>query len=513
MNLGLALRNYRFRSSERTLYPILSNLLKTGNFTRPMNVAQGILSLLKHDPLIEDLLTEKNTVRDLNEVTIAIENLNKIPPLYVLMRICPLNDLQLEGLFVSIRKTILIHLDEIELSPVFVSFLSTLTLHCFTNEYVYFESDEEIQLVNKLGAEIAQAILLEEQPRLIDVMCLAIYRPLYRYDWCEKLEVLDQLPEVKSRLIDQPLFERVIAKDMRVLKSISDETSEKVRAQYEENPYPRWIKLCIHIKNKSIAENCDEIDLQLHSENIRDVSSPAILVAGCGTGQHSIETASSFSDCQVTAVDLSLSSLAYAQRKTNELGISNVDYMHADILDLGHLDRAFDIIESAGVLHHMDDPMGGWKVLVDLLKPGGLMKIGLYSELARGSIAHAREEIGSLGVGTSEAEIRKYRQSLVESHNEQHKQLTQFRDFFSLSTLRDLIFHVQEHRFTLPQIQDCLDELGLNFCGFESKDIVSQFRKFHGDGSDIYDLALWHQLEENSPHTFAGMYQFWCQKS
>ena len=57
--------------------------------------------------------------------------------------------------------------------------------------------------------------------------------------------------------------------------------------------------------------------------------------------------------------------------------------MQADILKLEKLDRRFDIVESAGVLHHMDQPMKGWKVLVDCLNEGGLMKIGLYSELAR----------------------------------------------------------------------------------------------------------------------------------
>ena len=78
--------------------------------------------------------------------------------------------------------------------------------------------------------------------------------------------------------------------------------------------------------------------------------------------------------------------------------------------------------------------------------------------------------------------------------------------------LRDLIFHVQEHRFTLPQIKKCLDELGLKFCGFTKKDTISNFRKLHGEEADIYDLALWHQYEESNPQTFAGMYQFWCQK-
>ena len=156
--------------------------------------------------------------------------------------------------------------------------------------------------------------------------------------------------------------------------------------------------------------------------------------------------------------------------------------------------------------------MAGWKVLTSLLMPGGLMKIGLYSELARKHIVETRKEITSLRVGASVSEIRKFRQSLAESKKEIHIPLTKSNDFFSLSTLRDLIFHVQEHRFTLPQIKNCLEELGLKFCGFINKDAISNFREFHGKDADIYDLALWQQYEESNPRVFASMYQFWCQK-
>jgi hypothetical protein len=78
--------------------------------------------------------------------------------------------------------------------------------------------------------------------------------------------------------------------------------------------------------------------------------------------------------------------------------------------------------------------------------------------------------------------------------------------------LRDLIFHVQEYRFTLPQIKNCLEELGLKFCGFENKFAISNFRELLGNHADIYDLVLWNQYEEKTPLAFSGMYQFWCQK-
>ena len=149
---------------------------------------------------------------------------------------------------------------------------------------------------------------------------------------------------------------------------------------------------------------------------------------------------------------------------------------------------------------------------MDLLNSGGLMKIGLYSELARQNIVRVREEMALLRVGTSESDIRKFRQTQAKSYDENHQRLTKSGDFFSLSMIRDLIFHVQEHRFTLPQIKNCLDELELKFCGFENKDVISNFRELHGEASDIYDLELWHQFEERTPKAFIGMYQFWCQK-
>jgi tetratricopeptide (TPR) repeat protein/SAM-dependent methyltransferase len=511
-NLGLAIKNVRFNSPNPKLYPPLTELLTAENLTRPRDVAKSILSLLKQDAQIKDLLLKKNSAVSLNEATSIIGSLHKLPLLHYLMRLCPIPELQFEELFVAMRSLLLKNLDKMEVSPELIYFLSTLSMHCFTNEYVYIESDEETHLIGELQAEISQTLAQSEQPDAIKILCLASYRPLHQYDWCQKLESLDNLEEVKKRLIEEPLLEKMVAKDIPVLEEISDNVSLKVRGQYEENPYPRWVKLRVSTKAKPIVAVCDELKLQLYSKNIKNVTAPLILIAGCGTGQHSIETASRFSNCHVTAVDLSLASLAYAQRKSNELRFTNIDYLQADILHLHQMGKEFDIIESVGVLHHMDEPMAGWRVLVDLLKPGGLMKIGLYSELARHHIVEIREGIASLGLGTSATEIRKFRQSLAESHDENHWLLTTSPDFFSFSTLRDLIFHVQEHRFTLPQIKNCLNELGLKFCGFENEDTNSRFRELHGEEADIYNLALWHQFEKSNPSAFAGMYQFWCQK-
>ncbi len=512
VNLGFVVKNLRFNASNPRLYAPLTQMLKGENFVRPNDVVRSIISLLKHDTQIKGFELEKNLTLNFIKTTSMIESLDKLPLLHHLMRLCPLPELQFEKLFVAMRRVLLVNLDKVEPSPQLVNFLSTISLHCFVNEYVYAESDEESFLVEELQETITKVVAQSDLPEVTKILCLASYRPLHQYDWCQKLRSLDGLKEVKKRLIEEPLLEKIIAKHIPVLAEVSDDVSLKVRDQYEENPYPRWVKLSAAVKAKPAAEVFDKLKLNIHSKKIKNVSAPRILIAGCGTGQHSIETASRFLNCHVTAVDLSLASLAYAERKSKELRFTNINYLQADILDLHQLGKEFDIIESGGVLHHMDDPMDGWRVLVNLLKSGGLMKIGLYSNLARLHIKKIRGEIAELKLGKSEVEIRKFRENLIGSNYKHHKSITTSKDFFTLSTIRDLIFHVQEHCFTLPQIKGCLNELGLNFCGFENDDIISHFKEFNGNKADIYDLTLWHHYEKRNPRAFAGMYQFWCQK-
>jgi SAM-dependent methyltransferase len=326
------------------------------------------------------------------------------------------------------------------------------------------------------------------------------------------LIITDEIEDVFKRQFEEPNQEAQFKIDLPVLEGITDKVSLKVGDQYEVSPYPRWVNLGLPLKPTSICRMVEDVKLKLVDDNIKEVGTPSILIAGCGTGQHSIGTASRFKGSKVLAIDLSLSSLSYAKRKTEELDFQNIDYMRADILDLGNLGRQFDIVESAGVLHHMDDPVAGWRVLTGCLKPGGLMNIALYSELARQHIVEMRQEISKAAIGMSDAAMRSFRTKVINSDQNHHKKILNSQDFYSLSTLKDLLFHVQEHRFTIPQIQDCLSELGLSFCGFEADGIVSHFKQTNTGADDPYDLDKWQKYEVANPRAFAGMYQFWCQK-
>ena len=512
VNMSDALQNVVFSKPSSILQNIITSILDSKNYVRPKDISKAAISLLKFEPVIKELLKNNSIGKGKLSIERLISKLSEVPLLFTLMSVCPLADLELEAALTDVRSVLLLSVAETSNSPEILGFQSALALQCFVNEYVYDQNDKEIKALVALEALVEDTLLKGEQPTPHLILCLATYKPLHEYEWCDLITLTPGIEEVFTRQVLEPNQEKRLKSVIPILQDVKDSVSSKVRAQYEENPYPRWVDMKVRLNPSPISKVIKEVKLKLFDGAINDVEAPRILIAGCGTGQHSIGTAVRFKDAKVLAVDLSLSSLAYAIRKTEEFGLQNVDYMQADILDLSKLNRKFDIIESGGVLHHMNDTMVGWRVLTGCLRSGGLMKIGLYSELARQHIVKMRDEIDQSNFGSSNTTMKSFRNDVMKSDDEHHKLARSSHDFYSFSAFRDLLFHVQEHRFTIPQIKDCLSELGLKFCGFEAERVVQDFKLTNTGADDPYDLDKWNLYEQANPDVFIGMYQFWCQK-
>jgi hypothetical protein len=107
-----------------------------------------------------------------------------------------------------------------------------------------------------------------------------------------------------------------------------------------------------------------------------------------------------------------------------------------------------------------------------------------------------------------------FRQDLMRTGGETVSKIAaEQRDFFSTSECRDLLFHRQQHRFTLPQISSFLVDCGTEFLGFDVEgSLLQQFRQRFPDRSALVDLDLWNAFETENPHTFGGMYQFFVRR-
>ncbi|WP_269603952.1 tetratricopeptide repeat protein [Prochlorococcus marinus] len=424
-------------------------------------------------------------------------------------------DQELETLLTKIRRNIcnLISKDIKSINYSQLQFIITLGEQCFFNEYIYSVTEEENISINTIINRCIDGELSET-----NVSILSCYFPLYK--------LLNRIPLLKSFTsyhqsfkeliklqIIEPLNEIELSKNIKKLGSINDDISQKVKSQYEENPYPRW-RYSSHQTNQKIsiiqAIN-NEIIPNYIKQNI-DNHQLTILIAGCGTGQQILQS-QRYKNAQVTAIDLSLSSLAYAQRKVNELGITNVELIQMDILEVSLLKRKFDVIECGGVLHHMNDPSQGLKALVSVLKNNGFLKLGLYSRIAIKDVIAAAQHISSRNLDPTLENIHLFREEVFSGKYPGNKDFVNFNDFYSSSEVRDFFFHYQAHYIYLSQLEEILKQRSLKFLGFLlPQQIKSLYKNYFPEDKKQTNLQNWATFEEKHPNTFRGMYQFWVSK-
>jgi len=392
-----------------------------------------------------------------------------------------------------------------------LAFACALARQCFINEYVYGQAEAESGLAGVLRDRLLRDLASGAAITPFALAVVAAYFPLHVMPMAEALLRRDW-PATMAGLLQvqlrEPLEELSERAAIARLAPIKDGVSLQVMRQYEENPYPRWTT------NPLNAFAADQARGRIVPTAERQAELD-ILIAGCGTGLHAIQIAQVYPNARLLGIDVGLSSLAYARRKTRELGLRNIEYAQADILELGTIDRTFDSIESVGVLHHLAEPTAGWRVLVSLLRPGGRMRIGLYSDLARRVIVEAHARIAARGYRATAGDIRRCRQDMIREA-EHWKMLIGAKDFYSMSGCRDLLFNVMEHRFTIPEIAAFLDDNDLSFLGFEPFDDATVIERFHRQfpgAADEASLDQWHRFEADHPETFRDMYVFTVGKN
>lgn len=317
------------------------------------------------------------------------------------------------------------------------------------------------------------------------------------------------------RLVVLPALQAALAASVPRHSGPTGAVTKAVARQYEEHPYPRWLR---HDRAVPVpaaqavlgaAWGCPENATSGRAFALG--GRPRVLIAGCGTGKQALDAVRRYQQARVVAVDVSRASLGYAAAAALQAGEEAVEFLQADIMALGDREARFDIVESGGVLHHLEDPVAGWRILRNLLAPGGLMRVAVYSRVARRPLERARALLAEGGFGPGDQSIRVGRRWLPDRlRAEDREVVTAWRDFYSLDECRDLLFHAHERCFDLGDVAEMLRGLDLRFLGFEGLDgdTRNRFEQRFGEGRRL-DLSDWHAFEEDHPRTFAGMYHFW----
>jgi SAM-dependent methyltransferase len=390
-----------------------------------------------------------------------------------------------------------------------LAFCAALARQCFINEYVFFVTPEETELLAAVKTSAAEDVSV--------LLALAMYRPLNEIAEADTIAARSwpaPAAAVVAQQITEPREETALRGTIACLTPIADGVTAQVRQQYEENPYPRWASLAAPPwPTLLLDEHLRRLFPSAPFRPIGHEDTIDILVAGCGTGRHVLELAQTYRGAKVLAVDLSLSSLAHAKRRTPQRLADKIEFAQADLMALGSLSRGFDLINATGVFHHMPDPWAGWREIVKLMKPDGVMQVGLYSAHARRDIVTARQIIAERGYRATADDIRRLRHDLTASG--ENFTFMRLDDYFTVSTCRDLLFHVHEVQTTIPEIKAFLAANGLRFIGFDFGALEGQehYRNlFARNGWSLSDLDRWDAFERAQPQLFAGMYVFWVQK-
>ncbi len=227
-----------------------------------------------------------------------------------------------------------------------------------------------------------------------------------------------------------------------------------------------------------------------------------VLVAGGGTGDHTIFLAEQLRDydASVTYIDFSRASFDVARERARVRNLDNIEWHHGSILDIASLDLApFDLISCTGVLHHLPEPERGLEALRAVLAPDGAMSLMLYGRMGRLSI-YAGQELMRLvnqGVDDPETKIRHARavlQSLPQTNwllrgGDRKQILVPFLE--DESNLYDTLLHEQDRAYSVMEIYALLNGAQLDLIEFVSiLSSVPSFRYLYNPMVWITDPAL-----------------------
>jgi SAM-dependent methyltransferase len=155
------------------------------------------------------------------------------------------------------------------------------------------------------------------------------------------------------------------------------DVTELVKGFYEEHPFPNYDV------NESVGTLMEKSRRGVYARQLFEQIpfDARVLEVGCGTGQ--LSNFLGIGCRTVVGTDLCLNSLRLGERFRNGQGLARVRFAQMNLFRPAFAPASFDVVLCNGVLHHTADPRGGFESIAKLVKPGGLIVIGLYNTYGR----------------------------------------------------------------------------------------------------------------------------------
>ena len=156
------------------------------------------------------------------------------------------------------------------------------------------------------------------------------------------------------------------------------DVTETVKNFYEVNPFPNYDDMD---SRESLAKKASSgLFARLLDEQIPAGS--LVAEVGCGTGQLTNFLGLSWRR-KVIGTDMCLNSLRLAKRFRDQFNINHARFVQMNLFRTCFMEGRFDVVVCNGVLHHTGDPLRGFRSIAQMVKPGGVLLIGLYNKIGR----------------------------------------------------------------------------------------------------------------------------------
>jgi SAM-dependent methyltransferase len=209
--------------------------------------------------------------------------------------------------------------------------------------------------------------------------------------------------------------------------------TEVVRRFYDEAPFPGYPP------NDTLAA-CRARAARSRFARLLDDAIPAdarVVEIGCGTGQMSLYLA--HADRLVIGTDISRAALRLGHAAAQRFGITAVRFVETDLHHAALTPASFDVVYSAGVLHHTADPAAAFACIVRLARRSGFVVVGVYNAVARLPL-RVRRGIARL----TGFRVVPFDPVLRARRDEPERRL---------AWLRDQYQHPEEHRHTIAEVK------------------------------------------------------------
>jgi SAM-dependent methyltransferase len=226
-----------------------------------------------------------------------------------------------------------------------------------------------------------------------------------------------------------------------------------------------------------------------------------VLIAGGGTGDSTVYLAEQLKDtnAEVVYLDFSANSMKIAQERAKNRGLTNITWINDSIFNIPKLKLGkFDYIQCSGVLHHLENPDAGFKILSDALTEDGGVNIMVYAQYGRTGVYQIQEAMRMVneGVSSRQEEVKngwEIMNNLPNTNWYQRGQdlLSDHKKFGDVG-MYDMFLHKQDRAYTVPQVYDFVEKAGLNFVDFHD----AKSRLMLGMGRYVKDPELLKHLQK-----------------